>query len=149
MRVARHIARLLLLAVATLVVLLHDVAAESPPPFVLIIHPMNPYQTVERTFVSDAFLKKTTRWPNGEVIKPVDLPAESPTRERFSQEVLKRSVSAVKNYWQQIIFSGRDVPPPELANDDAVVQYVSGHRGAIGYVSASARLPEAKVVVLH
>src|SRR5258708_37699636 len=70
-----------------------------PPPFVVIIHPSNPNRTLGRKFVGDAFLKKTTRWPDGSVIRPVDLVAESPVRERFSQDVLKRSAAEVKSYW--------------------------------------------------
>jgi ABC-type phosphate transport system substrate-binding protein len=150
MRLLLKTARVVLLALAALVVFLRDVSAEpGPPPFVVIVHPSNPARVVERTFVAEVFLKKTTRWPSGAVVKPVDLPPESATRERFSQEVLKRSVAAVKSYWQQIIFSGRDVPPPELSNDEAVVQYVLTNRGAIGYVSGSARLGDAKTVVLQ
>src|SRR3982750_1185614 len=91
--------------------------ADGAPPFVVIVHPQNAYTSLDRSYVTDAFLKKTTRWPNGDVIKPVDLAGDSAVREKFSNDVLKRSVAAVKSYWQQIIFSGRDVPPPELPSD--------------------------------
>ena len=43
-------------------------------------------------------------------------------------------------------FSGRDVPPPELESDEAVVNYVLEHRGAVGYVSGAAKVRGAKVV---
>jgi hypothetical protein len=123
-----------------------EAASEPPPPFVVIVHGSNPNVLLERAFVSDAFLKKATRWPNGDVIKPVDLTADSPARERFSRDILKRSVKAVQSYWQQVIFSGRDVPPPELAADEAMVRYVETHEGAIGYVSGSARLGGTRAV---
>src|SRR5688500_11267336 len=108
-------ARLAFVLLAFLVVFgpLRAVAADPPPAFIVIVHPGNPNHVLERAFVSDAFLKKATRWPSGDVIRPVDLSPESAVRERFTQELLKRSVSAVKSYWQQMIFSGRDVPPPE------------------------------------
>ena len=111
-----------------------------PPAYVVIVHPNNPNTVLSRRFVADAFLKKTTRWPDGSVIKPVDQPADSNTRARFSDEVLNRSVPAVKSYWQQIIFSGRDVPPPELAGDEEIVRYVAQNAGGIGYVSGTATL---------
>jgi ABC-type phosphate transport system substrate-binding protein len=126
-----------------------DATAGDAPGFVVIIHPQNPYATLDRSFLADAFLKKTTRWPNGDVIKPVDLPGDSPARERFSNDVIKRSVSAVKSYWQQIIFSGRDVPPPELSAEDDVVKYVLAHPTAVGYVSRSARLGDARAVTIR
>jgi len=103
---------------------------------------------VDRKFLSEAFLKRTTRWPGGAAIKPVDLGSDSPVRRRFSEDVLNRSVSAVKSYWQQMIFSGRAIPPPELETDEEVVRYVSKHAGAIGYVSGAGDLPGVKVVTL-
>ena len=144
-------AALVLLALLALLFSSHAVLAEPAPPpaFVVIVHPRNPNHTLERTFVADAFLKKTTRWPGGDVIKPADLPPDTPVRERFSREILKRSVAAVKSYWQQIIFSGRDVPPPELSSDDLVVQYVLKHETAIGYVSGNARLDGARTVTIR
>ena len=78
----------------------------------------------------------------------VDQRSTSNARQRFSDSVLRRSVAAVKNYWQQRIFSGRDLPPPELESDEAVVSYVVNHRGALGYVSGSAKLDKAKPVAV-
>ena len=63
--------------------------------------------------------------------------------------VLRRSVAAVRSYWQQRIFSGRGVPPPELDDDAAVVRYVLKYPGAIGYVTEGTPLEGAKVVTIH
>lgn len=123
--------------------------AEGPPPFVVIVNARNASTTLDRDFVKDAFLKKATRWQDGSVIKPIDLVPSSSVRERFSHEVLKRSVSAVKNYWQQMIFSGRDVPPAEVSGDDDVIKFVVANPGAIGYVSGSARLGDVRVVTVR
>jgi len=57
-------------------------------------------------------------------------------------------VEAVRRYWQQCIFSGRSVPPPELDSDEAIVRYVAKYRGAVGYVSADAKLGDRDVKVL-
>jgi hypothetical protein len=62
---------------------------------------------------------------------------------------LQRSPAAVRNYWQQRIFTGRGVPPPELATDDAVLAYVREHRGAVGYGSTSAETGSVKVLELR
>jgi hypothetical protein len=114
--------------------------ADETPQFRVIVHPNNPLRSVDKGLLADAFLKKVTRWGNGEVIRPVDLHAGNSVRRRFSEAVLKRSVGAVRSYWQQRIFSGRDVPPPELESDDSVVAYVARYDGAVGYVSAGAKL---------
>jgi len=123
--------------------------AESTREFRILVHPDNPAVALSRDFMTDVFLKRTTRWPDGETAHPVDQRASAGVRESFSEGVLRRSVSAVKRYWQQRIFSGRDLPPPELESDEAVVAYVLKHRGAIGYVSSGAKLGRAKAVSLQ
>lgn len=117
--------------------------------FRVVVHPSNAASGLDKELVADTFLKKITRWPDGEVAKPVDLKPDSAVRRRFSESVLKRTVGAVRSYWQQRIFSGRDVPPPELESEDAVVAYVAKHPGAIGYVSANTKLSGVKDLPLR
>lgn len=117
--------------------------------FRVIINPANPTTTIDRKALAELFLKRSTRWSNGEVVRPVDLDAESALRKKFSTEVLSRSVPAVKSYWQQVIFSGRDVPPPELDSDEEVVKFVLKNVGAVGYVSGTTPLNGAKVLTVN
>jgi ABC-type phosphate transport system substrate-binding protein len=121
-------------------------SAASAPSFRILVHPDNPATSLSQDFVTDVFLKRTTRWSDGEAARPVDQRADTSARRTFSESVLRRSVSAIKRYWQQRIFSGRDLPPPELDGDESVVAYVLKHRGAIGYVSGSAKLDRTKTV---
>ena len=121
-------------------------AIAAPPAYVIVVHPANPSTSVPRKFLADVFLKKTTRWDHGEVIRPVDQVPDSPVRRRFSEEVIKRSVAAVRSYWQQLIFAGRDVPPPELPSDEDVIKFVLKYPGAVSYVSGTADVDGAKIV---
>ena len=115
-------------------------AEDATPEFRIVVHPSHSAQAVERAFLADAFLKKVTRWGDGETIRPVDLRPAATARQRFTERVLKRSVGAVRSYWQQRIFSGRDVPPPELDSDETVLAFVAKSPGAVGYVSGAAKL---------
>jgi hypothetical protein len=124
-------------------------AVESSSGFRLIVHPDNAAVSAERQFLSDAFFKRATRWPDGVALEPVDLRFGNPARERFSEQILRRSAAAVRNYWQQRIFTGRGVPPPELDSDEVVLRYVRTHRGAVGYVSESAELGAVKLLTVH
>jgi len=123
--------------------------AESSGAYRLVVHPSNGAREVDRSFVAQAFLKKITHWPNGDTIEPVDLDQRSPVRRRWSDEVLNRSVEAVKSYWQQMIFSGRALPPPEVTNDQQVIDFVLHRAGGIGYVSADANLRGARTLSLR
>jgi len=124
------------------------VGADTTSEVRIIVNPRNPVTALDRKFVADAFLKKVTRWPHDELIRPADLDPRSSVRRRFSDDVLKRSVGAVKSYWQQLVFSGRGVPPPELDSEDQVVQFVLRNPGAIGYVSGNTAIENAHVVPL-
>jgi hypothetical protein len=115
----------------------------------IVVNPRNPETTVDRTFLENAFLKKVTRWPDDEVIRPAELTGGTLARRSFSEQVLERSVEAVKGYWQQRIFSGRDVPPPEFSSDQEVINYVLKYEGAIGCVSANANLDGVKTLIVQ
>jgi ABC-type phosphate transport system substrate-binding protein len=121
-------------------------AIAEPPAFRVIVHPANPAAKLDKQFVADAFLKKRTRWGDDRAIQPVDLGQKTSARGAFSHDILGRDVVSVRRYWAQRVFSGRGVPPPELANDNEVVKFVATHSGAIGYVAASAVLADVKVV---
>lgn len=114
----------------------------------VIVHPKNPITMVDRSFLQDAFLKKTTQWPTGLRLQPVDLHPKAVVRRKFSEEVLARSIAAVKSYWQQRIFSGRGVPPPELQTEHEIITYVLDHEGAVGYVSEDSDLKSSKTVLV-
>ena len=124
-------------------------ADDAPLRFLVVVNPRSAESSTTREFLSDAFLKKTTRWPGGEQLRPVDLRPDSVTRSWFSDAILRRSVSAVRNYWQQRIFTGRGVPPPEVESDGAVLRYVQLHPGAVGYVSEQADCREVKVLAVR
>jgi ABC-type phosphate transport system substrate-binding protein len=121
-------------------------AAAPAPAFQVIVHPSNTVTAVRRGFLADAYLKKVTRWPDDRVIRPADLHATSAARAGFSTEVLRRSIDAVKAYWQRRVFAGQAVPPPEFARDAEVVSYVLQHPSAVGYISSAADLQGARVV---
>jgi ABC-type phosphate transport system substrate-binding protein len=126
-----------------------SVLGQPAPAYRIIVNPNNPATTLDRGFLTDAFLKKITSWPGGEVIHPADLGPDSPVRRAFTRDVMSRSVEAVKGYWQQRIFSGRDVPPPEFATDEQVVEFVLKHEGGVGYVSASAKIGDCRLVAVQ
>src|SRR5260370_17681523 len=88
------------------------VFAQRPeaPIYRIIVNPNNPVTNADRQFLEDAFLKKITRWPNDEVIRPADLLPNSPVRRKFTEDVLQPSVEALKGYRHHPLFSGRHCP---------------------------------------
>jgi hypothetical protein len=71
---------------------------------------------------------------NGDNIIPINLPTNSPLRDKFSRVVFGRSPEALSEYWDRMSFRG--VRPPVVQNSEqAVMLFVSRVKGAIGYVS--------------
>lgn len=109
--------------------------------YVIVVNEQNAVASLSRVLVSRYFLKKASHWNSGSVVMPVDLPAESPVRVAFSKHVLSKSVGSIKAYWQQQIFSGREVPPPEVSHESDALEFVRTNPAAIAYVSPDAALP--------
>ncbi len=110
------------------------------PIFQVVVHADNPTTALPAGKVDKMFLKKLKRWDHGVRAKPVDLDAKSPVRKAFTRAVHGKSVTAIKSFWQRMIFSGRDVPPPEKSSENELLDYVRANPGAIGYVAAETPL---------
>jgi len=138
--------RLLRPVLAGLVFLLALVAGAPRPAaaadFVVVVNAANAQTALPAAEVSNMFLQKTHKWESGERVRAVDLPEASPARESFSRAIHGRPTAAVKAYWQRMIFSGIDTPPPEKPTPADVLAYVKANPGAIGYVPAGTPLPD-------
>jgi hypothetical protein len=116
--------------------------AEPRPAFQIIVNQANPASSITAEQVSRLMLKKVTSWADGTNVEPVDLPGDSPLRRDFNQVVHHRDGHAIKTYWNLLIFSGREVPPPIVQSDADVVALVASHPGAIGYVGLDTPLDD-------
>jgi ABC-type phosphate transport system substrate-binding protein len=108
--------------------------------FVVVVNASNSVSQLRAQEVSNLFLKKSGSWKDGSKAMPVDLSAPAAVRESFCRTVHNRGSAAVKSYWQQMIFSGREVPPAEKTSVPDVLAFVRANRGGIGYVPAGTPL---------
>ena len=128
-------------------------SAEAAPPsgkpgYVVVAHPGVATDAIGHSDLSNLFLKKVTRWPDGTDVIPVQPREDSDARAQFCLDVHKRSLATVKAHWNRKIFSGREVPPVEKPSDDEVVAFVRTHPGAIGYVGPGAGTAGVKVLAV-
>jgi ABC-type phosphate transport system substrate-binding protein len=121
-------------------------SAASTEDYKIIVNPGNPANELERQFVRDAYLRKSNLWGTGTTLRPVDLTSRFAVRDRFLHDVLRKNASQLRSYWNQQIFSGKGVPPPEVDTPASVVAYVLANPGAIGYLPHDADAGGAKVV---
>ena len=142
---ARSLAIAAALAAIGTAVIPRQAAAQAS--FVVVVNASNPASNIPRSNLAALFTKKTQEWEDGTTVYPVDLPADDPVREAFTQAIHGKSPRAIRAYWQQQIFSGRQVPPPERSTDEQVLAYVRTTAGAVGYVRPTARLGTGVKVV--
>ena len=83
----------------------------------------------------ELYLRRTRLWPNGTRARPINLPPDSPLRERFSRLVLGRSTQDLVSYWNLRYFEGI-TPPTVLTSPAAIRAYLALEPGAIAYVPA-------------
>jgi ABC-type phosphate transport system substrate-binding protein len=130
--------RLILLpTILALAAIAQPVAAQG---FVLVTNGANPAASLSKQQAASIFLKKAAKWPSGLAAAPIDQGKQSKIRDTFARAVHGKAASALDAYWQQQIFSGGDVPPPEKGSDADVLEFVRSNKGALGYVSAGAAL---------
>lgn len=123
----------LALAIAMLPVLVPASSAQAQG-YVVIVNSADATSSISKADLSNIFLKK------GGKLTPVDQGKGASVRESFSKDVHGRPVAAVQSYWQQQIFSGKNVPPAEKGSDAEVIAFVKANPGSIGYVSSGADL---------
>jgi ABC-type phosphate transport system substrate-binding protein len=87
--------------------------------------------------LTDIFLGRVSRFPNGLLAVPIDLRDGSPERDRFYAKITGKTPAQVKAYWSKIIFTGRGQPPKAVASDLDVKKFVAANVGAIGYIDAA------------
>lgn len=126
-----------------------DTPSRSAPAYQIIVNPANRIDTVDRSFLSNVYLKKVATWRNDWTVRPVQLSRRFALREQFTRDIIKKSPSQLRSYWNRQIFSGKAVPPPELESQEEVIRYVLANKGAIGYVAAGVNPRGARIVRLE
>jgi ABC-type phosphate transport system substrate-binding protein len=100
---------------------------------------------VDKATVAKIYQGELKSWPDGTPATAIDLPEDNPTRAAFCTEVVGKSVANLKALWAQMVFSGKALPPKMVASDDDVKKAVSGAKGGVGYIKASAVDDSVKV----
>jgi ABC-type phosphate transport system substrate-binding protein len=122
-------------------------AAETTPSYKIVVNAANPQKTLSPANLKRIFLKKDTTWASGQTIAPVDQATTALCRKVFSKAVLGKDTAEVTAYWNQLIFSGRGLPPAMKASDGEVLSFVRDNPNAIGYVCGDAKIGEGVKVV--
>ena len=133
--------KLRLLGLALLYAIVTGATAKTPDVrIIIVVNAANSVSTMKREHLAKIFLRQIETWNDGQEILPVDQIDRSPARAAFARRIEGQSVSALRRYWQERIFTGNESPPPERVTDADVLTYVRSNAGAIGYVTEGVEL---------
>ena len=122
-----------------------QVLAQGRGAYKVVVNPSISISSISRDELSRIFLKKISKFHDGHSATPVDLPSSSSVRDAFSRDIHGKPTSAVEAYWQQQVFSGREVPPAEKP-EGAALDFVRSNSNGITYVSPGADTEGLKVI---
>lgn len=106
----------------------------------VVVHPKSALAEMTPEQAANIFLGKTPA-------VAADLPEGSPVREQFYTKATGKSPAQVKAVWARLTFSGKAVPPKELASAAEVKKFIAADPGAIGYIQKSDADSSVKVVL--
>lgn len=126
------------------------ITAFAPATEIAII--VNKENTMDKLSVGEVKLywlrKIKKRWPDlNKNIKPVDRKTGNPEQDAFYAKVLGMTASDVETFFSQRQYESGEKPQDKLANDAAIIDFVSEEAGAIGFVNTASLTPEAKAKV--
>ena len=128
MSLSRHVARLCIaLAMASC-------AATASADVVAVVSSQSAVSNLTRSQVSDIFLGKARRFPNGVAAVPIDQAVGSAAREEFYETFASKSPAQLKAHWSKIIFTGRGQPPAAISDSTELKKRIAADPTAIGYL---------------
>jgi len=112
----------------------------------IIANPGSGAEALNKKTAKKLFLGKIDSIPGMGSLTLVGQENSSPTKSEFTKKIARKGLDKYKAYWSMMIFSGKAVPPQELADDAEVKAYVARHADAVGYIDASAVDDSVKVL---
>ena len=113
----------------------------------VITHPQTAVGSLSLEQLRRLYLGKTTTLEGGERVILLEY---GPLRRTFYQRLLGLDEKRVKRHWLAVAFGGEDATPPrEMDDRGKILRFVAGHRGALGFLDASATDSTVKVLAIE
>lgn len=99
--------------------------------------------TLSKSEVKALFMGGSTSYE----LTAVTLKRTDKTRAFFNARVIGMTESRIQSYWAQMRFSGRQTPPKEFKDADAIMAYLVENPNSVAYLSSDVELESGLTVV--
>lgn len=106
----------------------------------VIVHPSN-----SANLTNEELVRIYTGRSNA--FNAVNLAETVPLRAQFDEKGVGRTSAQLKAHWSKLVFTGKGIPPTELASEQEVLNFVASNPQAIGYISAASVSDAVKVAL--
>lgn len=127
--------RLVVIAIGLALTL--SASAHATAEVVLVVSAKSAVQSLPRSEIAEIFLGRTTRFPNGQRVVPLDQEVGSADRDEFYTNFVGISSVQLKAHWSKVIFTGRGKPPKTVANGIEARKLIASNPQSIGYIDRS------------
>ncbi|RJF98561.1 phosphate ABC transporter substrate-binding protein [Noviherbaspirillum saxi] len=114
----------------------------------VIVSSKSPVSSITPNQVADIFLARIATFPTGARAVPIDQPEGSPVRDEFYEKTARKSVTQLRAYWLNLIFTGKGEPPVVAADGEAVKRAVVNNPNAVGYIRTDLLDDSVKMLLL-
>ena len=111
----------------------------------VVVHPSNA-NAIDAGAIKKIFTGKSKSFADGSKALPITQSDGSSATDEFNQKVLNKSSSQLKAYWSKLVFTGKGIPPKDVASDADVLKLISTNPNMIGYVDVGSVNNSVKVV---
>ncbi|MGV6853278.1 MAG: hypothetical protein ACWA5R_14025 [bacterium] len=112
---------------------------------VVVVSKDSDISSLDKQDVSNIFLSRTKRFPNGERVYPLET-SEEGLRLQFYHGISGRSISQLNAYWASLVFTGKGKPPKEVKDVDKLISELLERPGGIAFIRETQLTDDMRIV---
>ena len=128
------------LFVSSVLAAMAGIASPAQAEVAVVVNPNAAETSLTKEQVARYFLGKA------EAFVPIDRPESAAIRSEFYQKVANKDLAQTRALWAKLVFTGKAMPPKEVASNADVKKAVLANPKAIGYIDKSAVDATVKVI---
>jgi len=128
------------LFISSVLAAMAGIAGSAQAEVVVVVNPNAAETSLTKEQVAQYFLGKI------DTLAPIDQPESAAIRTEFYQKVANKDLAQTRALWAKLVFTGKAMPPREVASNADVKKAVAANPKAIGYIDKSAVDATVKVI---